>query len=209
MKAVGERLERVIEEALWTALNRHLAHVITRIAPGRLGASCEGKGEVASMPHLFRVIVPVADIERAARFYARVLGNSGQRVSPGRHYFQCEGTPLACYDPKADGDGYDAKPLPEPLYLAVDDLEATYANATAAGASSAANPRSRNTLPLDRVSLALAFSIPLLPSSLHQIPVPPLPKLKIALRGLLGLLLEGVQYVHRLRETRDVEPARR
>lgn len=87
------------------------------------------------MPHLFRVIVPVADIERAALFYSRVLGKSGQRVSPGRHYFQCEGTILACYDPRADGDGYDAKPLPEPLYLAVDDLEATYANATVAGAS--------------------------------------------------------------------------
>ena len=87
------------------------------------------------MAHLFRVIVPVADIERAARFYASVLGNPGQRVSPGRHYFQCEGTILACYDPKADGDGYDAKPLPEPLYLAVDDLEATYASATEAGAS--------------------------------------------------------------------------
>ena len=87
------------------------------------------------MAHLFRVIVPVADIERAARFYSSVLGGSGQRVSPGRHYFQCEGTILACYDPRADGDEADARPLPEPLYLAVDDLEATYANATAAGAA--------------------------------------------------------------------------
>lgn len=34
--------ERSWEEltALWTALNRHLAHVIARIAPDRLGASC-------------------------------------------------------------------------------------------------------------------------------------------------------------------------
>jgi len=87
------------------------------------------------MAHLFRVIVPVADIERAARFYGSVLGSSGRRVSPGRHYFKCEGTILACYDPKADGDGYDAKPLLEPLYLAVDDLEATYVSATEAGAS--------------------------------------------------------------------------
>ncbi len=87
------------------------------------------------MAHLFRVIVPVADIERASRFYATVLGNSGQRVSPGRHYFMCEGTILACYDPKADGDGYDAQPLPEPIYLAVDDLEVTYARAAESGAS--------------------------------------------------------------------------
>jgi predicted enzyme related to lactoylglutathione lyase len=87
------------------------------------------------MAHLFRVIVPVSDIEHAALFYATVLGTTGQRVSPGRHYFTCEGTILACYDPQADGDSYDAKPLPEPLYLAVDDLEATYASATEAGAS--------------------------------------------------------------------------
>jgi len=87
------------------------------------------------MPHLFRVIVPVSDIERAARFYGELLGAVDQRVSPGRHYFECEGTILACYDPQADGDGRVAKPLPEPIYIAVDDLESTYARAEAAGAS--------------------------------------------------------------------------
>ena len=87
------------------------------------------------MPHLFRVIVPVGDIERAARFYSRLLGSPGRRVSPGRHYFDCEGAILACYDPRADGDARDATPLPEPLYIAVDDLDATYAAARAAGAS--------------------------------------------------------------------------
>lgn len=86
------------------------------------------------MPKLFRVIVPVSDIERAARFYEEVLGVSGLRVSPGRHYLDCEGTILACYDPKADGDGYDAKPIPEPIYLALDDLEATFRRAKNAGA---------------------------------------------------------------------------
>jgi extradiol dioxygenase family protein len=46
------------------------------------------------MPRLFRVIVPVSDIERAAHFYGALLGDVGQRVSPGRHYFDCEGTIL-------------------------------------------------------------------------------------------------------------------
>ena len=78
------------------------------------------------MPHLFRVIVPVGDIERAALFYSALLGAAGSRVSPGRHYFECEGTILACYDPQADGDGRNAKPLPEPIYFAVDDLESIY-----------------------------------------------------------------------------------
>ena len=85
------------------------------------------------MAHLFRVVVPVRDMASAAKFYGQVLGTPGQSVTPGRWYFNCEGTILACFDPRADGDGYDAQPLPEPIYFAVDDLEATYANATAAG----------------------------------------------------------------------------
>lgn len=87
------------------------------------------------MPHLFRVVLPVSDIERAARFYETVLGIAGRRVSAGRHYLVCEGTILACYDPQADGDGRDARPSPEPIYFAVDDLEATFTRAREAGAS--------------------------------------------------------------------------
>ena len=72
---------------------------------------------------LFRVIVPVGDIEAATRFYSSVLGDSGRRISPGRHYFGCGGTILACFDPRADGDDWDARPNPDHLYLAVSDLE--------------------------------------------------------------------------------------
>lgn len=54
---------------------------------------------------LYRIIQPVNDIEAAARFYSRVLAIPGERVSPGRHYFTCGATILACYDPVADGDG--------------------------------------------------------------------------------------------------------
>lgn len=81
---------------------------------------------------LYRVIVPVADIERAQVFYAAVLEQPGVRVSPGRHYFDC-GTILACYDPRADGDGIDATPNPDHIYLAVDDLEACYRRVSEAG----------------------------------------------------------------------------
>jgi catechol 2,3-dioxygenase-like lactoylglutathione lyase family enzyme len=90
------------------------------------------------MAHLYRVILPVTDIERAAVFYAAVLGGPGRRVSPGRHYFECEGTILACFDPQADGDGYTARANPEPLYLAVDDLPWTYDACRSAGAAFAA-----------------------------------------------------------------------
>jgi predicted enzyme related to lactoylglutathione lyase len=84
------------------------------------------------MTKLFRVLV--TDIERAGHFYEKVLAIRGKRISPGRHYFDCEGTILACYDPKADGDGYTATPIPEPIYLSVDDLEAVFQRAEEAGA---------------------------------------------------------------------------
>lgn len=94
------------------------------------------------MARLYRVIVPVSDIEAAQKFYESVLGASGTRVSPGRHYFDCEGTILACFDPQADGDGCTARPNPEPLYFAVADLKATYEACQRAGAgfSDAAPP---------------------------------------------------------------------
>ncbi|TDQ29981.1 VOC family protein [Tenacibaculum caenipelagi] len=53
---------------------------------------------------LYRIILPVTDIEKAVSFYSDILGIEGVRVSPGRHYFNLQGTILACYDPVADGD---------------------------------------------------------------------------------------------------------
>jgi catechol 2,3-dioxygenase-like lactoylglutathione lyase family enzyme len=87
------------------------------------------------MAKLFRIILPVADIEAGARFYEEVLAQRGQRISPGRHYLDCEGTILAVYDPRADGDDQAARPLPEPIYIAVDDLEQTFRRAKEAGAA--------------------------------------------------------------------------
>jgi len=87
-------------------------------------------------PRLYRIILPVPDIERAAAFYGAVLGTPGRRVSPGRHYFGCGGTILACFDPVADGDGgqdgWQFHPL-QYLYFAVPDLEAALAGVRTAG----------------------------------------------------------------------------
>ena len=85
-------------------------------------------------PKLFRVILPVSNIEAAAKFYTFLLGVQGHRVSPRRHYFDC-GTILACFDPRADGDNFDAKPNPDHIYLSVDDLEAFHRRAKQAGCS--------------------------------------------------------------------------
>ena len=81
---------------------------------------------------LFRVILPVSDIAVAERFYSRVLGLPGKRVSAGRHYFDCGGTFLACFDAKADGDSIIPKANSEHVYFAVNDLEAAYDRAIAA-----------------------------------------------------------------------------
>ena len=81
---------------------------------------------------LFRVIQPVDDIELAARFYAQLLGFAGERVSPGRHYFDCGGTILACYDPVRDGDGRGGgwrHHFHQYCYFAVPDLEEVHARA--------------------------------------------------------------------------------
>src|SRR5260370_42033114 len=76
-----------------------------------------------SSARLFRVVVPVSSIEEATVFYSAVLDQPGRRISPGRHYFGCGGAILACFDPRADGDSWDAAPNPDHVYFAVDDLE--------------------------------------------------------------------------------------
>jgi len=91
-----------------------------------------------AVPQLFRIVVQVADIELAASFYARVLGVVGERVSAGRHYFDCGGTILACLDPTGAGDGARPAPLPDHLYLAVEDLELVRAAVVSAGGTLAA-----------------------------------------------------------------------
>lgn len=75
---------------------------------------------------LYRVIQPVEGIDRAARFYSAVLETAGERVSPGRHYFSCGGTILACYDPVADGDEMGSRwrhHANQYFYFATEDLE--------------------------------------------------------------------------------------
>jgi predicted enzyme related to lactoylglutathione lyase len=92
---------------------------------------------------LYRIILPVSDIERAARFYTTVLGVTGNRVSKGRHYFAgagTEGAILACYSPREDGDaaalGETWHPHPfQYLYFSVADLAAVRQRCISSGAS--------------------------------------------------------------------------
>jgi predicted enzyme related to lactoylglutathione lyase len=82
---------------------------------------------------LFRVIMPVTDIELASGFYAALFDQPGFRVSPGRHYFDCGGVILAVYDAQADGDAAAIRHNPEHVYFAVADLEAVFTRAQGCG----------------------------------------------------------------------------
>jgi catechol 2,3-dioxygenase-like lactoylglutathione lyase family enzyme len=89
---------------------------------------------MTSSIRLFRVIVPVTDIERAAAFYAVLFGQPGFRISGGRHYFDCGGVILAVYDASADGDAEgEVRSNPQHIYFAVPDLEAVFARAESLG----------------------------------------------------------------------------
>ena len=85
---------------------------------------------------LYRVIVPVESINAAAAYYEALLDRQGRRVSSGRHYLDCEGTILALYSPREDGDNFDPRPNQEHLYFAVDDLEAVHNRARGLAAES-------------------------------------------------------------------------
>ena len=80
---------------------------------------------------LFRVIIPVPDIERAVAFYSQLLDTPGQRIAPGRHYFHCGPTILAIVDPS--GHQRQWLPNPELVYFDVSDLEEAFRRAQRAG----------------------------------------------------------------------------
>lgn len=84
---------------------------------------------------LFRVILPVTDVDVATKFYATVLSTAGMRVSPGRHYFDCGGVILACFSAKQDGEDLEFRPNPDHYYFAVENLETTHDACKKAGAT--------------------------------------------------------------------------
>ena len=74
------------------------------------------------MTKLYRVTIPVSNIEEATRFYRGLLGKDGVRVSPGWHYIDFDGLVLALHDASAEDDTPAEAPHTAPLYIAVDEL---------------------------------------------------------------------------------------
>lgn len=117
----------------WTFPLARPVSLVSLTARGLEPIPMTGQTSCVSEPHFFRVILPVTDIEAATSFYAQLLDTPGIRVSGGRHYFDCGGTILACYDALADGDAEQVGPNPQNVYFSVGDLNAAYERARGAG----------------------------------------------------------------------------
>ena len=85
-----------------------------------------------NVPKIFRVTVEVADLDKAAAFYSKLLGTDGKRHPGARHYFECGGVILAVLDPSRGG--LTPTPCPKSLYFAVGDVAAVHARAKQLGA---------------------------------------------------------------------------
>lgn len=84
-------------------------------------------------PQIFRLVIPVDDIERATAFYAELVGASGERVWSNRHYFDCGGVVLACVEPPIESRGIRDDSDARVIYFAVDDLEEVFQRLGKAG----------------------------------------------------------------------------
>ncbi len=82
---------------------------------------------------LFRVAVPVPDMDRGVAFYAQLLGQPDTRISSSQHEFRCGGTALTVVDPAARGEEF--RPNVEPISFAVPDLRERFSVARKAGCS--------------------------------------------------------------------------
>ena len=81
------------------------------------------------VPVLFRVTLQVKNLEKAAAFYAKLLGTEGREIRGSRHYFDCGPVILALLDPTPGGA--KATPNPDVVYFSVKDLDAVFERAQA------------------------------------------------------------------------------
>ena len=96
------------------------------------------------MTKLYRVILPAGDLGRSVDYFSRLLNTPGERVSDGRHYFDCGGVILACVVP-ASAEG--AHPNSAPVDCAVYHLEAPLSRAEAAAAAGGGRAEGRTRPP--------------------------------------------------------------
>ena len=81
---------------------------------------------------LYKLVLPVSDIDQAEAFYGQVLAMPGQRFSGDCHHFDCGGIILCCQDLHAEGDFSDVPSFQQVCFVAA-DLEAVFLRAKSAG----------------------------------------------------------------------------
>jgi predicted enzyme related to lactoylglutathione lyase len=86
---------------------------------------------VADVPKLFRVVLQVSDLDKAAGFYSKLLGTKGRRIHGARHYFDCGDVILALLDPTQGS--VKPKPSPDYVYFAVQNIKRAHTRAQKLG----------------------------------------------------------------------------
>lgn len=81
-------------------------------------------------PRLFRINIEVGDVDRAADFYAELLGREGRPQMGARVYFDAGGVTLQVVQVDRP------HPAAKALYFSVADLDAVHARAAALGSLS-------------------------------------------------------------------------
>jgi catechol 2,3-dioxygenase-like lactoylglutathione lyase family enzyme len=82
---------------------------------------------MADAPRLFRVLLEVADLDKASAFYCKLLDQKGRRVGGGRHYYDCGPVIVGLVDVALEKKR--PTPAPQGLYFAVNGLEEVHARA--------------------------------------------------------------------------------
>lgn len=85
------------------------------------------ESEAGHEPSLFRILLEVGDMRKAAEFYDALFGIAGRDVGGNRRYYNCNSVIIGLIDVAAGGN--TPTPLPQDLYFAVDDIEGTHARA--------------------------------------------------------------------------------
>ena len=85
------------------------------------------ESEAAREPSLFRILLEVGDLRKAADFYDALFGIAGRDVGGNRRYYDCGSVIFGLVDVSAGGKAPTA--IPQDLYFAVDDIEAAHARA--------------------------------------------------------------------------------
>ena len=81
------------------------------------------------IPKVFRVTLQVSDMDKATKFYSKLLGDKGRPIHGARHYYDCGAVILALLDPTAGR--VRAEPSPDIVYFSVKDLRKVHTRARA------------------------------------------------------------------------------